>query len=46
MGFDVFGGLSILGGGFLGYIVPFLVVLTIVVFFHKLGHFLWRAGMA
>ena len=40
MGFDVFGGLSILGGGFLGYIVPFLVVLTIVVFFHELGHFL------
>ncbi len=40
MSFDVFGGLSVLGGGFLGYIVPFLVVLTIVVFFHELGHFL------
>lgn len=25
---------------FLGYIVPFLIVLTIVVFFHELGHFL------
>lgn len=25
---------------FLGYILPFLVVLTIVVFFHELGHFL------
>jgi regulator of sigma E protease len=25
---------------FLGYIVPFLAVLTVVVFFHELGHFL------
>src|SRR5947199_10712720 len=29
-----------LGHGFIGYIIPFLFVLTIVVFFHELGHFL------
>ena len=29
-----------LSHGLLGYIVPFLFVLTIVVFFHELGHFL------
>src|SRR5437660_6625031 len=29
-----------LSHGFLGYAVPFLFVLTIVVFFHELGHFL------
>src|SRR4029453_3083446 len=29
-----------LGWGVLGYVVPFLFVLTIVVFFHELGHFL------
>lgn len=29
-----------LSHGFLGYVVPFLFVLTIVVFFHELGHFL------
>ena len=34
MSFDVFGGLSALGGGFIGYIIPFLFVLTLVVFFH------------
>jgi len=28
------------GAGLLGYVVPFLLVLTIVVFFHELGHFL------
>lgn len=33
-------GLSTLGNGLVGYIVPFLFVLTIVVFFHELGHFL------
>jgi regulator of sigma E protease len=32
-----FGGL---GSSALGYIIPFLFVLTIVVFFHELGHFL------
>src|SRR5476649_1974430 len=36
-----------LSHGFIGYIVPFLFVLTIVVFFHALGHFLVarRAGV-
>src|ERR1700691_5592465 len=29
-----------LGHGVVGYVVPFLFVLTIVVFFHELGHFL------
>ncbi|UFZ06004.1 RIP metalloprotease RseP [Bradyrhizobium ontarionense] len=29
-----------LSNGLLGYIIPFLFVLTIVVFFHELGHFL------
>ena len=33
-------GFSTLGHGVVGYIVPFLFVLTIVVFFHELGHFL------
>jgi regulator of sigma E protease len=28
------------GSGALGYLIPFLFVLTIVVFFHELGHFL------
>ncbi|MGI8526860.1 MAG: RIP metalloprotease RseP [Pseudolabrys sp.] len=40
MGFDFVGALSALGGGVIGYIIPFLFVLTIVVFFHELGHFL------
>lgn len=40
MDFNLLSGLSWLGGGFVGYIVPFLFVLTIVVFFHELGHFL------
>jgi regulator of sigma E protease len=31
---------NVLGHGLVGYIVPFLFVLTIVVFFHELGHFL------
>src|SRR4030081_3569862 len=33
-------GFSTLSHGFIGYIIPFLFVLTIVVFFHELGHFL------
>jgi regulator of sigma E protease len=33
-------GFSTLSHGVIGYIVPFLFVLTIVVFFHELGHFL------
>jgi regulator of sigma E protease len=40
MGFDFLGGLSSFGGGLAGYLVPFLFVLTVVVFFHELGHFL------
>jgi regulator of sigma E protease len=45
MSTDIMGGLSAFGGGLVGYLVPFLFVLTIVVFFHELGHFLvarWR----
>ena len=37
---NIMSSLSMLGGGFTGYVVPFLFVLTIVVFFHELGHFL------
>ena len=40
MFFEIMGGLGAFGGGLAGYIVPFLFVLTIVVFFHELGHFL------
>jgi regulator of sigma E protease len=32
--------INMLSGGLIGYVVPFLFVLTIVVFFHELGHFL------
>src|SRR3954454_6302258 len=40
MGFDFMSGISAIGGGVFGYLLPFLFVLTIVVFFHELGHFL------
>ncbi len=40
MDYNIMGGLSAFGGGLVGYLVPFLFVLTIVVFFHELGHFL------
>lgn len=40
MGADIMGSLSAFGGGIAGYLIPFLFVLTIVVFFHELGHFL------
>ena len=40
MAANILAGLGALGGGVLGYIIPFLFVLTIVVFFHELGHFL------
>src|SRR4030095_13536392 len=40
MGMEIMAGLSTFGSGLVGYIVPFLFVLTIVVFFHELGHFL------
>src|SRR5437868_11293929 len=35
-----FGHIGTWTGWFAGYVVPFLFVLTIVVFFHELGHFL------
>ena len=31
---------NLLSHGLIGYVIPFLFVLTIVVFFHELGHFL------
>jgi regulator of sigma E protease len=38
---DVFlNSFNTLSHGFIGYLIPFLFVLTIVVFFHELGHFL------
>ena len=40
MSMDIMGGLGAFGGNLVGYLVPFLFVLTIVVFFHELGHFL------
>lgn len=36
----LFNGFNTLSHGLIGYIIPFLFVLTIVVFFHELGHFL------
>src|SRR5215467_12800378 len=40
MNSDFLSGINALGGGVLGYAIPFLFVLTVVVFFHELGHFL------
>lgn len=40
MGSYLLSHLHALGGGVVGYIVPFLFVLSLVVFFHELGHFL------
>ncbi len=40
MSMDIMGGLGTFGGHLAGYLVPFLFVLTVVVFFHELGHFL------
>src|ERR1700751_3302567 len=40
MNFDFLSGINALGGGVAGYLLPFLFVLTVVVFFHELGHFL------
>jgi len=37
---DIFTSLAGFGGTFLGYLIPFLFVLTIVVFVHEMGHFL------
>lgn len=42
MNLDFLAGINALGGGVLGYLIPFLFVLTVVVFFHELGHF-WVA---
>src|SRR6202041_1013951 len=40
MGSYVLSHLHMLGGGVVAYIIPFLFVLSLVVFFHELGHFL------
>lgn len=37
---NLFSDLAFIGDGLVGYLLPFLFVLTIVVFFHELGHFL------
>ena len=37
---EFLGGLGLWGVGWTGWIIPFLIVLSIVVFFHELGHFL------
>jgi len=42
---EVLSGMGSLGSSLLGYIIPFLFVLTLVVFFHELGHF-WVARRA
>jgi regulator of sigma E protease len=40
MGSYLLSHLHMFGGGILGYVVPFVFVLSLVVFFHELGHFL------
>jgi regulator of sigma E protease len=40
MGTYLLAHLYALGGGVIGYLIPFLFVLSLVVFFHELGHFL------
>jgi hypothetical protein len=42
MGFNLFSSLGALSG-YTGWIVPFLFTLTVLVFFHELGHF-YRAS--
>ncbi len=37
---DIFSNLTLWGGGWTGWIIPFLFGLSVVVFFHELGHFL------
>jgi regulator of sigma E protease len=37
---DVFSNFGLWGGGWTGWIIPFLFGLSVVVFFHELGHFL------
>jgi regulator of sigma E protease len=46
MNLDLFTGFGALGGNLLGTLLAFLVVLTIVVFFHELGHFSSPVGRA
>jgi regulator of sigma E protease len=40
MGTNLLAHLHALGGGVVEYLIPFLFVLSVVVFFHELGHFL------
>ncbi len=40
MGTNLLAHLHALGGGVVSYVIPFLFVLSLVVFFHELGHFL------
>jgi regulator of sigma E protease len=40
MNFDFLSGINTFGSGVIGILIPFLFVLTLVVFFHELGHFL------
>ena len=37
---DIFTSLAGFGGNFLSYLIPFLFILTVVVFVHEMGHFL------
>src|SRR5919107_5476298 len=37
---EVFGVLGGAAGSLFGYLIPFLIVLTVVVFVHEMGHFL------
>lgn len=39
---EVMAGIGNWGGSFVGYVIPFLLVLSVVVFVHELGHF-WVA---
>ena len=40
MGTNLLAHLHALGGGVVGYLIPFLFMLRLIVFFHELGHFL------
>ena len=37
---DIFSNFGLWGAGWTGWIIPFLFGLSVVVFFHELGHFL------
>lgn len=43
---ELLAGIGGFGESLWSYLIPFLFVLTIVVFFHELGHFLSHAGSA